>query len=235
MLLVTLLQWIGLAASPLSASYLTAANEDSEMIRKYLNAAQVQDTAQRGVAMEVTIEARLPKLNRQATLRTLRRVSRTGKITYETLDASGDGTVRREVIARYLSAESQERETDGIAITPSHYRFRLAGTVQQAGRRIHIFELTPKKKQVGLFRGELWVDGQTGLPVHESGQFVKSPSVFIKRIVFASDYETRNGLNIPAHISSTVESRIAGRAELDIYFSNPCQSGVESAAIDSVP
>jgi hypothetical protein len=75
----------------------------------------------------------------------------------------------------------------------------------------------------GLFKGELWVDGQTGLPVHESGQFVKNPSAFIKRIVFARDYETRDGLNLPAHVHSTVESRLAGRAELDIRFSSPSQ------------
>ena len=223
MLLATLLQFAGLAAWPVSASYLAAASNDSELIRKYLNAMQIQDVARQGSVQEVTIEARLPKLNRQATLRTLRRISPSGEITYQTLDAQGDGVVRREVIARYLSAESQERETERIAITPSHYRFRFARTVEQAGRRIHIFELAPKKKQVGLFKGELWVDGQTGLPVHESGRFVKSPSIFIKRIVFARDYEDHDGLNLPARIRSTVESRIAGRAELDIRFSIPSQ------------
>lgn len=223
MLLATLLQLAGLAASPVAQSYLAAANDDPELIRKYVDAVQLQAAARQALTEEVTIEARLPKLHRQATLRTLRKVSPNGGIIYETLDAEGDGAVRREVIARYLTAESQARETEARAINPSRYRFRFKGSVEQGGRRIFVFELTPKKKQVGLFKGELWVDGQTGLPVHESGRFVKSPSLFIKKIVFARDYEIRHGLNLPAHVRSTVESRIAGRAELDIRFSSPCQ------------
>ena len=219
MLLATLLQ---IAASYVPAGN-TFANDDPELVRRYVTAVQGQSAARASLAVEVTIEARLVKLHRQATLRTLRRVSPTGEITYETLDAGGDRVVRREVIARYLSTESQGRETEWTTITPAHYRFRFAGAVEQAGRRIYIFQLTPKRKQVGLFKGELWVDGHTGLPVHESGQFVKSPSVFIKKIVFARDYESRNGLNLPARIHSTVESRIAGSAELDIRFSSPSQ------------
>src|SRR5258706_12059964 len=101
MLLATLLQLSGLAASQVTASYLTAANDDSELIRKYVNAVQLQAVARQGLAVEITIEARLPKLHRRATLRALRSVSPSGEISYETLDAEGDGVVRREVIARY--------------------------------------------------------------------------------------------------------------------------------------
>ena len=61
----------------------------------------------RNVDVEVDIDARLPKLKRQATLRALRRISSTGAVTYTTLDARGDGMIRREVIARYLAAECQ--------------------------------------------------------------------------------------------------------------------------------
>ena len=73
---------------------------------------------------------------------------------------------------------------------------------------------------VGLFKGELWVDTETGMPVRESGQFVKSPSVFLKKIAFVRDYELQdNGVSIPAHIESMVDTRIVGRAELEISFS----------------
>ena len=185
----------------------------------------MQHEARKEMAAEIIIEAKMPKLHRQATLRALRIVALTGAITYQILDAAGDDMVRREVIARYLTADNGSHQTEELAITPSHYRFRLAATVERAGQRILIFQLAPRKKQVGLFKGELWVDGQTGLPVHEAGQFVKSPSVFIKRIVFTRDYEIRDGLNVPTRIRSTVESRIAGRAELEVRFSKATQAG----------
>ena len=82
---------------------------------------------------------------------------------------------------------------------------------------------------MGLFKGELWVDGQTGMPVHESGQFVKSPSVFVKRIRFVRDYEIRDGVAILNYIESTVDTRLAGRAKLDVRYFDP-QKGISRNA-----
>lgn len=169
--------------------------------------------------MEVTIEAKLRKLNRQATLHALRSVSAAGKISYQTLEASGDGMVRREVIGRYLAVESQATETNAIAVTPTHYKFRFSRTVDEVGRRIQVFQLSPTLRRLGLFKGELWLDSQSGLPIHESGQFVKNPSVFVKHIKFVRDYQIQDGIAIPDHITSTVDTRLVGRAELNIQFS----------------
>ena len=60
-----------------------------------------------------------------------------------------------------------------------------------------------------------------GLPPR---QFIKSPSVFIKRISFARDYAALDGSHFPVHIHSTIESRIVGRGELDIQFADPSVS-----------
>lgn len=216
MLLPVMFPLLGLAASPPAA----ADEANSELIHKYLDAAEMQQLALQGVDMEVIIEARLPKLKKQGYLRALRRISPEGQITYQALEASGDSTVRHEIIARYLAAESREREHGLTAITPFNYRFRLKGVIEQPTRQVYVFQIAPKKKRVGLFKGELWVDGQTGMPVHESGQFVKSPSVFVRRIAFVRDYATREGVSIPVYIHGAVESRLVGRAELDIRFSN---------------
>jgi hypothetical protein len=166
---------------------------------------------------EVTIQARLPKLNRQAEVRALRSTCPEGAVTYHGLETQGDSMVRREVIDRYLAAESEAPQT---SITPSHYRFRFLRVVERAGQSIHIFQLSPRKKRLGLFKGELWLDGKTGLRVRESGRLVKSPSVFIKSVDFVRDYQIHDGIAVPDHLASTVETRLAGRAELDVQFTN---------------
>jgi hypothetical protein len=191
-----------------------------EIVNIYLRAAGAQQAMLRGIQMDVEIEAKIPKLDKRGRLLAVRRISCAGESTYEGLDFSGDSTVKEEVINRYLAAESQTSGLEGIAITPSNYRFRLKAYLEQGGRRIDVFQLTPRKKKVGLFKGELWVDGQTGAPVHQSGQFVKNPSVFVRRILFARDYETRECASVPTHMISTVDTRLAGRVELDIHFSN---------------
>jgi hypothetical protein len=190
------------------------------IVDKYVDATHVQQESLRGLQMEVNIDAQLPKLEKHGKLRALRKISLLGQITYKALGFSGDNTVKQEVITRYLAAESSARENGTIAITPANYKFRYVGRLVQQGVTTQILEVTPKKKAVGLFKGQIWIDAASGMPVREVGQFVKTPSVFLKKIAFVRDYQIRNGIAFPSHIQSTVDTRIVGRAELEINFSN---------------
>ena len=89
-----------------------------DIINKYLDATQTQQQALRGAQMEVDIDAKLPKLEKQGKLLALRRISKLGQITYKALGFSGDNTVKKEVITRWLELESQARDNGSIAITP---------------------------------------------------------------------------------------------------------------------
>ena len=215
-----------LCIGALSVPRVFAATSESEadanlaIVDKYVDATHVQEESLRGLQMEVSIDAKLPKLEKHGKLRALRKISVLGKITYKALGFSGDNTVKQEVITRYLAAESSARENGTIAITPANYKFRYAGRLVQHGVTTYILEVTPRKKAVGLFKGQIWIDAASGMPVREVGQFVKTPSVFLKKIAFVRDYEIRNGIAFPTHIRSTVDTRIVGRAELEIDFSN---------------
>ena len=191
-----------------------------EIVGKYLDATRTQQDVLRGAQMEMNVHANLPKLGKSGTLRALRIISKFGKITYKALGFSGDSTVKQEVIARYLQAESEARENGSIAISPQNYKFRLKATLERNAQKIFVFQLTPKKKIIGLFKGELWLDGATGMPVREKGEFVKSPSVFLKKIEFVRDYEIHDGVAFPSRIESTVDTRLVGKAELSILFTN---------------
>ena len=199
-----------------SLSFTAAVGETSqEFVRRYLAAAQIQEAALRGAQMEVDIDARLAKLQKESYLRAVRYMSCDGQVTYQTLQSSGDAGLRREVIARYLAVESDARVTESAAITPANYEFRLKAT-PGLEQRIHILQLKPRKKRPGLFKGELWLDTGTGMPLRESGQFVKNSSMLLKRIRFVRDYEIRGGVSIPIRIESGIETRFAGRAELSV-------------------
>lgn len=221
------------AALPASIPAFTAGDAGAEIVSRYLDAVQAQQAALRGAQMEVSFDASLSKLGRQGHVRARRNISDQGQITYQVLDSSGDKTVTREVIARYLSAETEARDSTAAAITPANYTFRLKTSFGPERQRIYAFQLIPKKKRVGLFKGELWVDGQTGMPVRESGEFVKSPSLFVKRIRFVRTYSMRGSWSMPEQIESTVETRLAGRAELVVRYTNfvkPCHSFLISTA-----
>lgn len=191
--------------------------EGREIVNRYLEATEAQKAALRGVQMEMSFEANLPKLEKRGKLQALRRISKLGMITYKALGFSGDNMVKNEVIARYLAEENQSRD---IAITPANYKFKYKGRADHDGRAVQVFQLTPRRKAVGLFHGELWLDAETAMPVREAGRFVKSPSVFLKKIEFVREYQLQNGIAIPKHIESTADVRVFGRAELTIDYSN---------------
>jgi hypothetical protein len=186
----------------------------------------------------VEIQASLPKLKKHGRLHGLRRISKLGRITYEHLAFEGDGTIKNQVIARYLNAEieSQEAQAPALAVTPANYKFSYQKKAILDGRSAYLFAVSPKKKQVGLFKGEIWIDAATYLPMLESGYWVKSPSIFLKKVAFVRKFEIRDGRAVPLQVASTVDTRIWGTAELEIDFTNFSvdRLSVDDAAPDSV-
>jgi hypothetical protein len=211
---------IAFAALPILAAPESDDAATREILDRYLAHVQDQEQALRGVQMEMDIDAKLPKLQKTGKFHAFRSISRVGQITYNGLKFIGDNTIKNDVIARYLRAENETKDVAQLAITPANYRFKYKGMEATDGHLVHVFQLKPKKKSVGLFDGELWLDAQTCLPVRESGRFVKSPSVFLKKIPFVREYDIKDGIAIPRHIESTVDTRLWGPAEMSIDFSN---------------
>jgi len=203
------------------------------IVDTYAAISSAQSERMRGSSMEVDIEAALPKLKKQGRLHALRHISQLGRITYEILHFEGDNTVKTNVIARYLAADVQSQASDdsSLAVTPANYKFKYTGIISDAGRHVYVFHLTPKKKRVGAFKGELWLDSETCLPVRESGRWVKNPSLFVRRIDFVREYDIENGLAIPRQIESTVETRLVGKAELTVRFHDIALAGSPSLSV----
>jgi hypothetical protein len=200
--------------------------QGSMLIDQYREALSHQQDALRNVSMEVHMEGRIPKLKKQGKMSALRMISSLGKITWSVLGFWGDDTVKKEVMARYMTAEveaansSKAKESQNIAISPENYEFKYKGLNDRNNQRVHIFELKPRHKRVGLFKGELWLDPQTSLPIREAGRLVKNPSVFIKKMEFTRDYEIIDGVAYLKRMESKTETRIVGRAELSIEYAN---------------
>ena len=192
------------------------------VVDTYTAISREQGERLRGATMEVEIEANLPQLKKQGRLQALRRISRLGRITYEAIRFEGDKTVKSNIIARYLAAEAEAQSGDEslLAVTPANYKFKYKGHSGQDENQIYIYQLTPRRKRVGLFEGELWIDAATCLPVRESGRLVKTPSIFLKRVEFVREYYIRGGVAVPLQIASTVETRLVGRAEVTVHFRN---------------
>ena len=192
---------------------------EQEMVNRYVQATVAQQSALRGGTEEVDIDAAVPKFKKKGKLHALRNISKLGKITYRALGFSGDNIVKTEVIANYLKAEVEAAQGQSkLSITPENYKFKYKGTQELHGRQVYVLHLNPREKKVGLFKGELFLDAETYMPVREQGSFVKSPSFMLKKMQFVRDYELQNGVSIPQRTESRVETRFFGQVELNINY-----------------
>jgi hypothetical protein len=187
--------------------------------------------------MDVDMEGKLPRLKKEGRLHALRFMSRVGKIFYSSQRFEGDNTIKKEVIARYIQAEKDARTgSDGsLAVTPQNYRFRYKGMTDYAGRPAFVFQVNPMKKRLGLYKGELWIDQETYLPLREWGELVKNPSVFLKNVYFVRDYMLCDGFAVPRRLISDITTRIVGKAQLTIWYENVKVGDVATADTQKIP
>lgn len=197
-------------------------SETSAIIQNYLTASQARQSSLQGASMEVDIDASVPHLQKHGKLHALRNISKLGKITYKVLGFQGDNTVKQEVIARYLEAEQEGQSYKGIAITPLNYKMKFKGRQRLAdgAGSVYVFALSPRKKAPGFFKGEMWLDEATFLPVFEKGRLVKNPSIFFKKVEFERVYKIENGMAVPERMSSVIDCHLVGKVELNVNYTN---------------
>lgn len=176
----------------------------------------------RGVTMMAHFAGRMPKMQRSATLDAKRHISKDGSLQYSPTDRQGDASVQKELIIRFINGEMESAGKDNskVAINNENYKFKYKGAREMDGRTAQVFEVNPRKKREGLFKGEIWLDTETGLAMRETGRFVKSPSVFLKRVEFVREYTIREGIAVPKAMQSSIQTRFWGMAELDVQYSD---------------
>jgi hypothetical protein len=190
------------------------------ILDKYLAASENHQDVLRGGSMEVDIQASVPNLNRQGRLHALRKISKVGRISYRVLGFQGDNSVKNQVIARYLQAEQEAQGKEDLSITPVNYKMKYKGELATDGdRHVYVFSLAPRTKKVGLFKGQIWLDAASYLPVYEKGRFVKNPSVFFKKVEFERAFNIQSGVPVPQRTTSTIQTRLVGKVELNVSYS----------------
>ncbi len=174
----------------------------------------------RGGVMAARFAGKLPKYGKTATVEAVRRIGADGHVAYDVTNREGDLTVQKDLIFRFMGGEEETSTKDNraIAVTPENYRFKNKGQREVAGRRVYVYEVTPRVKRTGLFKGEVWIDAETDLLVRESGRFIKSPSVFFKTVDFSRDYEIREGFAVPRRMNTLVVTRLWGPVELNVEY-----------------
>ena len=166
------------------------------------------------------IRAELPESSQQGEFEVQRHYSAPRTLQFTPVRFNGDGFVKSNVITRLLQSEVdhlKQDDTEQTAISKENYKFSYKGSTKIDGRSVHVFQLKPRSKRPGLFKGKIFLDAYSGSLVRAEGGVVKSPSFFVKKIEFVQDYVDVGNFTFPAHMHSEARARIIGRTVVDIY------------------
>jgi hypothetical protein len=206
-----------------------------QAIDRYLTESRDRHSGCSDCAFTVQIDATLPNLKKQGSMSGLKIVSRTGQTVYRGLRFTGDSLVKTAVIARFLANDSKPHQRDaGTDVTRQNYSIVYDRTSEYNGLVAYVFRLKPMRKRSGLFNGELWLDATTAAPLRLWGDFVKSPSIFVRGFRFVQDYQRTGDCFPPLRLLLTVETRIAGKVEMAVGL-HPVdgQSALDTSAYGS--
>ncbi len=182
LLIVLLAAMFGVTARASDSSEIVSIAPPALAFARYVASLNQRSPFTESGPVRVHIDASLPGLGKQASMSAIRDTAASERSEYQILQLEGDATVKREVIARYLSAQTQAEALplSSTLIIPENYKFRYTGSTQALGTLLYVFQITPRKKRIGLIQGQIWIDPVTGIAVHEAGHFVKRPSVFLR-------------------------------------------------------
>jgi len=178
-----------------------------------------------GFSAATTVRADLPRSSQHGELQVERHYNVPRTLTFKALRFVGDGFVKTNVIGRLLQSEVDHVQKDDPALTAigsENYKFSHKHTAQIAGHTVHVYQVKPRGKRLGLFKGHIYLDAYTGSLVRAEGRLVKSPSLFVKKIDFVQDFADVDGYTIPTHMHSEAKAAIVGPTVVDIVNSD-CQ------------
>lgn len=208
------MNWTALPAGALSAE---------QALRTYQERALRQLTTLAGYSDKTTIDAEIPAMAGKGHFSSKREFGAPQSLDYTATNFVGDNFVKTNVIYRLLRSDVERVEKNTaskVAILESNYKFSYKGIRHLNGRPLYAFALKPRRKSSGLFKGNIFIDPQSGRIVQAMGRLSKSPSWWIKRVDFIQDYRDCGEFTMPVQIRSVTEARIVGRVLVNIQHSD---------------
>jgi len=206
-------------------------------LQSFESRGQMQSAELAGYSDTTQVDALLPETAQAGSYELVREYVAPHELTFRPVRFTGDGFVKTNVITRLLQSEVDhvEKPADDVGINGRNYKFSYKGSEQIEGRAMHVFQLKPRRKVPGLFKGRIYLDAVTGTLRRAEGTLVKSPSFFIKKIEFVQDYSDIGNFTLPVKMHSTAVTRVVGRAVVDIFHRNYQARAVSAGATSAQP
>lgn len=133
-------------------------------------------------------------------------------LRYEIVGEGGNGYIRKHVLLAALEGEQKmwsAREPQRASLTPENYSFDEA---QPAPEGLHSVGIKPRRKDVLLVEGSIFLEPDDGELRRIEGKLSKPPSFWTRRVDIVRRYDIIGGVRVPTSIESVAHVLIAGRS-----------------------
>ena len=117
-----------------------------------------------------------------------------------------------DVVRRILQRESElvAASQSASAINSNNYFFAYLGEATLDGNACYLLSLNPKRKEVELVRGKVWIDQRSFRIRHIEGQMARSPSWLLKKVDLKLDFADVEGAWLQTGMEAAAEVRFIG-------------------------
>jgi hypothetical protein len=133
-----------------------------------------------------------------------------GAFGYDVVAQGGSGLIRSKVFLASLEAEKKlagADSADRAALTPANYIFEPADVAGD----LSALAVTPRREDVMLINGSIFVTPETGDLVRLEGRLSKVPSFWIRQVDVVRCYKRIAGVRVPISLEAVAKVRMAGR------------------------
>jgi hypothetical protein len=174
-------------------------------------------------------EARTEKLDKSAWMDVWTEADPVG-FRYDIVGEGGSGYIRSHVFEKALETE-RKMWSDGSAergaINLENYAFLDCDTEAEG---LSCVTLKPRRKDVLLVDGSIFLHPDTGDLVRVEGTLVKTPSFWTRSVEILRRYERISGVRVPVEFASTASVRLAGFSTFRVTYEYESLNGTRVGA-----
>jgi hypothetical protein len=172
------------------------------------------------------LEVRNNRFNLHGWIEAWTELSPDGQFTYEIVREGGSEYIRNKVLRPLLQNEERlfaTTDASRAAVTSDNYDLEGSEAAEPGLVKLLV---KPKRREVSLIDGAVFVTEQEADLVRVEGRLAKNPSFWTKRVDVVRRYSRVGGVRVPTSLDSIAQVRLAGVSTLSMTFDYQQINGV---------
>ena len=174
-----------------------------------------------------TLEGHNPRFKMDGAIEAITELSANGRFSYTIVSETGSDYIRDKVLRPILETEAKvlaSGDPSRSALTIENYNIG-GGELAEPGI-VKLFA-KPRRKEVSLIDGAVFITSADSDLVRVEGTMAKNPSFWTTRVNLVRRYDRIGGVRVPVRLDSTAQIRFAGESSLSMVYDYEMINGVD--------